>query len=187
MAGGGWIWGAGPWARSREQSRRGCGRGGAKGQPRGPDSNRQRPPPSERGRQEAPLSARPPCAGGGVGRSAGPRGERAPLARIPARPGRAGPGARPVGPARAGTPAAGVGWGERAGPRAAALRGSARLAPQLLRWHLQDCGGLGGPRRCGDGRGRGPQQSPLPLRAGLLLLLLVHSIWCWLPLPRLDD
>lgn len=152
MAGGRWIRGEGRCGRSGEQARGAAAEAALKVSP----GAGFKPPPTataKRGRQEAPLSARQPCAGGGVRRSAGPRGERAPLARIPARRGKpAGPG-RALCVLRVREAGAGGGVGAR-GPEPPP--DAARLAPQLLRWHLQDCGGLGGPRRCGDGRGRGP-------------------------------
>lgn len=101
---------------------------------------------------------------GGAGERGAPGASGRPLARIPRRAGRAGSGARCVGRARAGCSPWGVG---RTGARnREPPPGPARLAPQLLRWHLQDCGGLGGPRRCGAGRGRGPQQLTPPSARG---------------------
>lgn len=96
----------------------------------------------------AAVSPHPPRAGGGGGRGAREWARRAVWAE-PARHGE-----RP--------------GGGRGGGVGAAAR-SPRLAPQLLRWHLQGCGGLGGPRRCGAGRlgmggGGRLRQFPIALR-----------------------
>lgn len=77
-----------------------------------------------------------------------------------------------MGRARAaqGAASGGGAGGFRAGPGAAAR--SAPLALQLLRWHLQDCGGFSGPLHCGAGwRGREPRHFPTQLAT---LLFLFH-------------
>lgn len=164
---------------------RACGRAAAncsKGQPRGPGF---KPPTAttERGRQEAPLSARPPCVEGGGGRegSAGPRGERAPLARIPAKRSEPGRGrAVWVEPVRG----AALGSGGRTGARSrepppgSARAPAAALAPAGLRRSgrpaaLRGWTGEGGPAAF---------PHPPPPRPQCCLF---YSIWCCLPAP--DD
>lgn len=146
----------------------------------GPDSNRQRPPPSAGARKRlCPPGRHARGVGwGGEERGAGPRGERAPLARIPARPPRAG---------RAGGAAADVGWGGvgwSGRPRGARSRrptwlGSARLGsrPSCCAgtcrtaevWAARGAAGMGG--------GGDPSSPPPPSAQGCSF----HSIWCCLP------
>lgn len=135
--------------------------------PGGPDSNRQRPPPSAGARKRLCPPGRHASRVGEGGRERGAPGLAGAVSRHPREERRAGPGASCVGRARAGSSRGGRGWGRA---RGTGSRRPARLAPQLLRWHLQDCGGLGGPRRCGDGRGRGgpaafPHPPPHPARS----------------------
>lgn len=105
LAGEGWVWGAGRWGPSGEQARGAA----AEAAPKVSPGAGFKPPTAtaERGRQEAPLSARPPCAGGGVGWGGARRG-------APRRAGAVSPHPRE---AAAGRPGRGrsrwrwVGWG----------------------------------------------------------------------------